>query len=155
MKKIFSFFCKTFYIIFLFASFSFFGASFSYANEANDPNKAKTEGVTISKEERDKAQKFILKGTDVVPQESIAVTVDTANPMVGFLTIIQRVLLQLILPVVAVGCGLYIAYELFTADGDEAKMSSAWKAILYSVVAIICIGLSALIVSVISGLSIG
>lgn len=85
-----------------------------------------------------------------MPEETIAVKVDNTNPLVGFLTIIQKVLLKLILPVVAVGCGLYIAYELFTADGDESKMSQAWKAILYSVVAIISIGLSALIVGIIA-----
>lgn len=71
------------------------------------------------------------------------------------MTIIQKVLLQLVLPIVAVGCGLYIAYTLFTADGDESKMSAAWKAILYSIIAIVSIGLSALIVSVISRLNIG
>lgn len=85
-----------------------------------------------------------------MPEETIAVKVDNTNPLVGFLTIIQKVLLKLILPVVAVGCGLYIAYELFTADGDDSKMSQAWKAILYSVVAIISIGLSALIVGIIA-----
>ncbi len=70
--------------------------------------------------------------------------------MVSLLSTIQKILLRLVLPVVAVGCGIYIAYNLFTAEGDESKMATTWRAILYSVIAIVAIGLSALLVGVIS-----
>lgn len=148
MKKIFLIFSLFLHIFFFFASFSVMGANMVYANDSEQAN------ILPKPTEMEKAKKFILQD-NARPDEIIAVSVDSNNPMVGFLTTIQKILLRLVLPIVAVGCGIYIAYELFTAEGDESKMSAAWKAILYSVVAIICIGLSALIVSVISRLNIG
>ena len=89
------------------------------------------------------------------PKESIDIPVDGKNAVIHFLAFIQKILLQVILPLVAVGCGLYIAYDLFTADGDETKMKQAWTAVLYSIIAIITIMLSAFVISLISRLNIG
>lgn len=92
-----------------------------------------------------------------MPQEIIDIPVENGakSAFVSFLTFIQKILLVVVLPLVAVGAGLYIAYELFTADGDEAKLKQAWMAVVYSIVAIIAIALSAFIVSLISRLNIG
>ncbi len=57
------------------------------------------------------------------------------------------------LPILVVGASLYIAYELFTAEGDESKMKKAWKSIAYTAVALISIALSYGLVSIISRLS--
>jgi uncharacterized membrane-anchored protein len=54
---------------------------------------------------------------------------------------------------VVVGASLYIAYELFTAEGDESKMKKAWKSIAYTAVALISIALSYGLVSIVSRLS--
>jgi hypothetical protein len=43
-------------------------------------------------------------------------------------------LLKALLPVVLIGASIYIAYELFTAEGDEAKMKKAWKSVAYSAI---------------------
>jgi uncharacterized membrane-anchored protein len=72
---------------------------------------------------------------------------------VNILTLIQVILLKVILPVVVVGASLYIAYELFTAEGDEAKLKKAWKSVAYTAISLIAIALSYAIVSIISGLS--
>jgi uncharacterized membrane-anchored protein len=58
-----------------------------------------------------------------------------------------------VLPIIVVGASLYIAYELFTAEGDESKMKKAWKSIAYTAVALIAIALSYGVVSIISRLS--
>jgi hypothetical protein len=52
-----------------------------------------------------------------------------------------------------VGASLYIAYELFSAEGDETKLKKAWKSVAYTAIALISIALSYAIVSIISGLS--
>ncbi len=62
-------------------------------------------------------------------------------------------LLKVVLPIVVVGASLYIAYELFTAEGDESKMKKAWKSVAYSAVALIAIALSYSLVSIVSRLS--
>ena len=59
--------------------------------------------------------------------------------------------MKVALPLVAVGCGLYIAYLLFTAEGgDESKMKKVWTAVTYSAIGIIAIMLSYFIVDLIS-----
>jgi uncharacterized membrane-anchored protein len=73
---------------------------------------------------------------------------------VQILTLIQSVLLKVMLPVIVIGASIYIAYELFTAEGDESKMKKAWKSIVYTVVALVAIALSYGLVSIISRLSI-
>ena len=73
--------------------------------------------------------------------------------IIGILTLVQSILLKVILPIIVVGASLYIAYELFTAEGDESKMKQAWKSIVYTAIALISIGLSYGIVSIISRLS--
>lgn len=72
---------------------------------------------------------------------------------IKLLTILQVILLKVVLPVVVVGASLYIAYELFTAEGDETKLKKAWKSVAYTAIALIAIALSYAIVSIISGLS--
>ena len=72
---------------------------------------------------------------------------------INILTLVQVVLLKVLLPVVVVGASLYIAYELFTAEGDETKLKKAWKSVAYTAIALIAIALSYAIVSIISGLS--
>lgn len=74
--------------------------------------------------------------------------------LVGILTLIQSILLKWILPVVVIWASLYIAYELFTADGDETKMKRAWKSIAYTAVGLISIAISYALVDIISRLSI-
>jgi hypothetical protein len=62
-------------------------------------------------------------------------------------------LLKVVLPIIVVGWGLYIAYELFGADGDETKMKKAWKSITYAAVGLICIAVSYAFVSIVSRIS--
>jgi hypothetical protein len=59
-----------------------------------------------------------------------------------------------ILPLVAVGSMLYIAYELFLAEGNEEKMKKAWKSVTFSVIGIVSIMLAYAVVSLASRLSI-
>lgn len=42
--------------------------------------------------------------------------IDNGGGIIGFLKFFQDILLKLVLPLVAIGCGLYIAYLLFTAE---------------------------------------
>lgn len=72
---------------------------------------------------------------------------------VQLLTSIQSILLTVVLPVIVVGASLYIAYELFTAEGDESRMKKAWKSVAYTAVALIAIALSYAIVSIVTKLS--
>lgn len=72
---------------------------------------------------------------------------------IELLKFIQNILLKVALPVVAVGVSIYTAYELLTAEWNEAKMKKAWSSVVYGVIAIICILLSYTVVSVISSLS--
>lgn len=75
-----------------------------------------------------------------------------SEPVV-ILTLIQSILLKVALPVIVVGASLYIAYELFTADGDESRLKKAWKSIAYTAIALISIALSYALVSIVSGLN--
>lgn len=72
---------------------------------------------------------------------------------IELLKFIQNILLKVALPVVAVGVSIYTAYELLTAEWNEAKMKKAWSSVVYGIIAIICILLSYTVVSVISSLS--
>ena len=72
---------------------------------------------------------------------------------ISLLTLIQSFLLKVVLPIVVIGASLYIAYELFTAEGDETKMKRAWKSVAYSAIGLIAIALSYAIVNIISRLS--
>lgn len=74
--------------------------------------------------------------------------------IIAVLSLIQNLLLKLVLPLVAVGCGLYIAYVLFTAEGDEGKMKTVWTAVAYSIVGIITIMLAYFVVDLISRVNI-
>lgn len=73
--------------------------------------------------------------------------------LTGVLSLIQSILLKVALPIVIIGGSLYIAYELFTAEGDETKMKRAWKSLTFSAIGLICIAVSYAFVTVISGLS--
>lgn len=119
--------------------------------QSDNSSKERSTLEKISSAEKSKLQRFQVDP----PKESIDIPVDGKNAVIHFLAFIQKILLQVILPLVAVGCGLYIAYDLFTADGDEAKMKQAWTAVLYSIIAIITIMLSAFVISLISRLNIG
>lgn len=74
--------------------------------------------------------------------------------LVSLLTLIQSLLVKLILPIVIIWGSLYIAYELFTADGDEARLKKAWRSVAYSAIALVSIWLSYALVTIISRLSI-
>lgn len=78
---------------------------------------------------------------------------NTSGGVIGILTLVQSALLKVVLPLVLVGSALYIAYQLFTAEGDEAKMKKAWKSVAYSAIALVAIALSYAIVYVLSTLS--
>ena len=92
--------------------------------------------------------KFLLwdLSSSILPSDSVT------GPVV-ILTLIQSILLKVVLPVIVVWASLYIAYELFTADGDESKLKKAWKSIAYTAIALISIALSYALVSIVSGLS--
>lgn len=77
------------------------------------------------------------------------------NTIEWLLAFVQDILISTVLPVVVVGAFLWVAYELFTADGDEGKMKKAWLAVTYSAIAIILILMSYFIISLISGLNFG
>lgn len=79
--------------------------------------------------------------------------VDNNLTFIQILTLIQWFLLKALLPVVLIGASIYIAYELFTAEGDEAKMKKAWKSVAYSAIWLIAIALSYAFVWMISRLS--
>ncbi|MBS9784291.1 hypothetical protein KGV55_02995 [Candidatus Gracilibacteria bacterium] len=101
---------------------------------------------------------FAIKKEDITgvinPEGSIKVGASDGGQKTveSLLSFIQEFLLYTVLPVVVVGSALWIAYELFTADGDEAKMKQAWTGVVYSIVAIIFILLSYAIISIISTL---
>ncbi len=86
------------------------------------------------------------------PSSSILSSYWSTTP-IAILTIIQSFLLKVVLPIIVVWAALYIAYELFSAEGDESKMKKAWKSVAYSSIALIAIALSYALVSIISGLS--
>lgn len=88
------------------------------------------------------------------PNESIPLPASTQDGIMGILIFIQSILLKIVLPVVVVGSSLYIAYELFTAEGDESKLKTAWSSIGYAVIAIFCIMLAWVVIGLISGLNI-
>jgi hypothetical protein len=50
------------------------------------------------------------------------------------LSFIEELLLKVALPLVIVGSSLYIAYELFLAEGNEEKLKQAWKSMTYAFV---------------------
>ena len=78
---------------------------------------------------------------------------DNAMSIIGILSLIQSILVKVVLPIIIVGASLYIAYQLFTAEGDESKMKKAGKSIAYSAIALVAIALSYAIVYVLSTLS--
>lgn len=97
--------------------------------------------------DRGGVQNFILEE----PEESILLpNVSSGDGLVDVLIFIQNVLLKLVLPLVAVGSALYIAYLLFNAEGDESKMKQAWTAVVYAIIAMVAIMLSSLIIGLIS-----
>lgn len=69
------------------------------------------------------------------------------------LIFVQEFLLKVALPVVAVGVSIFVAYELFTAEGDESKMKRAWMTIVYWIIAIASILLSSLVINIISNIN--
>lgn len=103
---------------------------------------------------------FIYERVLAAPDELILRTLNSSiisaskvSEPVVILTLIQSILLKVALPVIVVGASLYIAYELFTADGDESRLKKAWKSIAYTAIALISIALSYALVSIVSGLN--
>lgn len=74
--------------------------------------------------------------------------------LVGILTRLESILLNAVTPIVAIGLGLYIAYELFTADGDESANKKAWKALTYGAIGLIAIALSYVMIRIILSVSV-
>jgi uncharacterized membrane protein (Fun14 family) len=70
------------------------------------------------------------------------------------LTFIEGFLLKVILPVVIVGSGLYIAYQLLTAEWNEEKNKKAWKSLTFSFIGVISIALAYAIIAIVARLSI-
>lgn len=70
--------------------------------------------------------------------------------LVGFLSLVQSLLLKVILPILIVGTTLYIAYQLFTAEGDETKMKNAWRSLTFSGIALAIIALAYALVAIFS-----
>ena len=102
-------------------------------------------------------QMFAISRTDIgfswgVPDGSI-LNSRGSTTLISLLTLVQSVLLKVVLPIIVVGASLYIAYELFTAEGDESRMKKAWKSVAYTAVALISIALSYGLVSIVSRLS--
>ena len=74
--------------------------------------------------------------------------------MIDFLTLIQSILLKVLLPLLVVGTALYVAYQLFTAEGDETRMKHAWRSVAYSAIALIIIALAYALVAIFSNIAI-
>lgn len=102
-------------------------------------------------------QTFAISKDDIrkVPEVKGSIKLNGKNTIEWLLAFVQDILITTVLPVVVVGAFLWIAYELFTADGDEGKMKQAWLAVAYSAIAIILILMSYFIISLISGLNFG
>jgi hypothetical protein len=47
------------------------------------------------------------------------------------LSFVEEILLKVALPLIIIGTGLYVAYELFTAEGSEEKLKKAWKSVTF------------------------
>jgi hypothetical protein len=47
--------------------------------------------------------------------------------LIEVLSFVEGFLLKVLLPLVIVGAGLYLAYGLLTAEGNEEKNKKAWK----------------------------
>lgn len=73
--------------------------------------------------------------------------------LIWLISLTQAILLKVVLPVLLIGTSLYVAYELFTAEWDEAKMKKAWKSLTFSGVALVCIAVAYAFVSIVSTLS--
>lgn len=85
---------------------------------------------------------------------SIPASGSAGDGLISVLSLIQNLLLKVVLPLVAVGCGLYIAYIMFTAEGDESKMKTVWTAVTYTIVGIVTIMLAYFVVDLISRINI-
>lgn len=90
--------------------------------------------------------------TDTITPEG-SLDLGDKNTIDWLLAFIQDILISVVLPVVVVWAFLWVAYELFTADGDESKMKQAWLAVTYSAIAIILILMAYFIISLIWGLN--
>jgi hypothetical protein len=89
-------------------------------------------------------------------RDDIPVVSETLPPdisLIDLLSIIQKLLLKGILPIIVVWTTLYIAYQLFTADGDETRLKQAWKSLTYGSIALVIIALSYTFVAILSNLS--
>jgi hypothetical protein len=88
------------------------------------------------------------------PWSSDTSLIQESMTLIGVLSLIQSILLKVVLPILVVGTALYVAYLLFTADGDETKMKQAWKSVTFSAIALIIIALAYALVAVFSNIAI-
>lgn len=73
---------------------------------------------------------FAVPTTRIDPRQIGALDISGWS-LEDILAYIERFLLQAVLPITVVGVSLYIAYQLFTAEGDEARMKKAFKSLAY------------------------
>jgi hypothetical protein len=78
---------------------------------------------------------------------------NTGWGLIEVLSFIEWILLRVVLPLVIIGSALYIAYELFTADGSEERLKKAWKSVTFASIGIVSIAFAYAIVSLASRLS--
>lgn len=74
--------------------------------------------------------------------------------LIEVLSFVEWILLRVVLPLVIIGSALYIAYGLFTADGNEEKLKKAWKSVTFTSIGIVSIAMAYAIVSLASRLAI-
>jgi hypothetical protein len=74
--------------------------------------------------------------------------------LLEILSIAEEFLLKVALPLVIIGSSLYVAYELFLAEGNEEKVKKAWKSLTYGAMGAICIAFGYAIISFVSRLAI-
>ncbi len=91
-------------------------------------------------------------GIGALPDNSLITT--TGWGLIDILTFMESFLLKVVLPIIIIGSALYIAYELFLAEGNEEKMKKAWKSLTFSSIGVISIGLAYAVIAIVSRLSI-
>lgn len=88
------------------------------------------------------------------PQLNGAILTAENRSLIDILSLVQEILLKVALPIIVVGSALYIAYQLVTAEGDEARMKQAWKSLAFSAIALVIVALSYAMISIFSNISI-
>lgn len=84
----------------------------------------------------------------VKPPASSIPGIDASTTLIDLLSRAATILLYGVTPVVVVGVGLYIAYQLLTTEGDESKNKQAWKSLTYGAIGIISILLAYVVIKI-------